>query len=108
MKKLSLLFIFFLIFIYLYSCKTTSMPQPVYTYGYINTRGTLVIPYQYKRASAFSEGLAFVTGTDSTGYIDTTGELAIPLENGVGGSFSQGLAPVAQFIEWEGNTQIFL
>jgi hypothetical protein len=71
------------------------------SYGYINRKGKVVIPVQYKQAGNFSGGLAWV-GTDANGdgkvdlygYIDKTGKQIIKPQFTEAGNFSLGLAPV--------------
>jgi WG containing repeat len=68
-------------------------------YGYIDKSGKLVIPFQYKNARNFSEGLAAVEGekdgnSKAFGYIDKTGKIAIAPQFLTAGKFSGGLAPV--------------
>ncbi|MEK4029694.1 WG repeat-containing protein [Pseudobacillus sp. FSL P4-0506] len=49
-------------------------------YGFINQKGQLMIPYLYKSAQNFSEGLAMVSKDGKHyGYIDTSGKVKIPL-----------------------------
>ncbi len=48
-------------------------------YGFINQKLKLVIPFTYRNACPFSEGLAAVQNDDGIwGYIDITGKLVIP------------------------------
>lgn len=67
-------------------------------YGYVNTRGKLVIPFQYTKASPFSEnGLAFVVGENGLGgYIDKTGKYVISPKFDTGTIFKFGLAAVSR------------
>lgn len=46
-------------------------------YGFINIKGELVIPCQFRDAKGFSEGLAAVLVGDKWGYIDRSGKMAI-------------------------------
>jgi KWG protein len=45
-------------------------------WGFIDTKGKVVIPFQYVKADSFSEGLAAVATADTNkyGYINTKGE----------------------------------
>jgi RNA polymerase sigma factor (sigma-70 family) len=70
-------------------------------WGYVDSRGKMVIRPQYRRAWEFSEGLAMVIpeadgedGRPKVGYIDRDGRTVIPpkFDNGCG--FSDGLACV--------------
>src|SRR5690625_3617224 len=72
-------------------------------YGYINARGELVIPFQYKKAYPFSEnGLAFVIGDDGLGgYIDKTGEFIIDPIYETGTMFNFGFAAVSKNGEYK-------
>lgn len=67
-------------------------------YGYINARGELVIPFQYKKAYPFSEnGLAFVVGDDGLGgYIDKSGQFVIEPMYETGSMFQFGFAAVSK------------
>lgn len=47
-------------------------------YGYINRKGSVVIPPQYEYAGSFAEGLANVRLSGKHGFIDTNGRIAIP------------------------------
>jgi hypothetical protein len=62
-------------------------------WGFIDTTGKLVVPFQYYEINAFAEGLAFVSGK-TKGYIDRTGKEIITCKYDHAGSFSDGLAPV--------------
>ena len=46
-------------------------------YGYINKKGEIVIPYQYKSANRFSEGLAAVRENGKWGVINKEGKMVI-------------------------------
>ncbi len=46
-------------------------------YGYVNTKGELVIGAQFEQAGSFSEGLAAVLSGDAWGFIDFAGKFAI-------------------------------
>lgn len=47
-------------------------------YGYINSKGDIIIPAQFYSAGNFSEGLAPVRLKGTYGYIDTKGDFVIP------------------------------
>lgn len=50
-------------------------------FGFINTNGELVIPYQYDDVfMGFNNGLSDVTVNDSCGYINKNGKITIPLK----------------------------
>jgi WG containing repeat len=46
-------------------------------YGFINTQGQMVVEPIYKKANAFSSGLALVTTDQGHAYIDTQGRIAL-------------------------------
>jgi len=71
-------------------------------YGYINRRGEVVIPFQFARAVAFSEGLAAVAPTDpsSWGFVDKDGKLVIEPSFTGFFSFANGVAPVRKDGKW--------
>jgi len=61
--------------------------------GFIDNTGKVVIPFKYREAAPFSEGLAAVTfENDQTGYIDRVGTVVIEPRFIWGASFSEGLA----------------
>ena len=71
--------------------------------GFIDTRGTVIIPHKYTTAQPFSEGLAFVEGPwerrqRERGYIDRRGSLVIRAPDDVSQAlpFTEGLALVAE------------
>ena len=70
-------------------------------WGFVNTKGTFVIPARYYLVEQFSEGLASVMfSEDRCGFINHSGE---PLASAVwssAGHFSEGLAPVSQGGRW--------
>ena len=73
-------------------------------WGFINTRGELIAPFQYRQTYYFSDGMAAVTdevesesflADEKYGFIDTTGQLVIPMEFDIHGiGFHEGLCPV--------------
>ncbi len=74
-------------------------------HGFIDLLGTLVIPFEFGAARAFSEGLASATPTNGdarqtiassalSGYIDTSGAMVIEPRWQLGDPFSEGLAAV--------------
>ena len=70
-----------------------------YTYGYIDTTGTLVIPCEWERAEDFHEGFAAVQKTNKHGdakwgFIDTSGKLIAECQWDEVYPFSEGLACV--------------
>ena len=70
-------------------------------WGYINTKGDLVIPCEYDGyPREFSEGLAPVDKNGKWGFINTKGEIVIPFEYDSADSFSEGLAAVKKNDKW--------
>jgi hypothetical protein len=68
-------------------------------YGFINTKGELVIPLKYDNAWDFSEWqrtgfLSCVRLGNKSGFIDTSGKEVIPLQYDMVGLFREGLAKV--------------
>ena len=68
--------------------------------GVIDTKGTVVVPFQYDWIGKFSEGLAPVRKGEKWGYIDKSGKFSIPLTSTYTrvGIFSEGLAPVYSYV----------
>jgi len=63
-------------------------------YGFVNTKGELVINCDYVDVESFSDGLALVIVNGKAGFIDTTGKMVIqPLYENAN-SFREGLASV--------------
>jgi len=64
--------------------------------GFIDTAGTLVIPYRYYYADHFSEGLVVVSTkrNGKQGYVDKHGVPVIPEKFEIAEAFSNGLASV--------------
>ena len=82
-------------------------------YGYVDENGKIVIPYQWKYANKFREGLASVSNDQNYwGYINKEGQVVIPCKWKSAGSFYDGLAPVTNnqslygFINKEGQIVI--
>lgn len=65
-------------------------------YGFINTKGDMVIPLKYYDALSFSEGVAKVSDGQKHGFIDKNDKLIIPLQFEEASSFKSGLASVYQ------------
>ena len=69
-------------------------------YGFVDSEGKLVIPYQYDFALDFSDGMALVCDENGwIGYINTKGELVIPYQydnpsERNGNDFHEGLCAV--------------
>lgn len=70
-------------------------------YGFINTKGELVIPYTDDEANDFSEGFSATNSKKGFGYIDKKGNLSINCSELCGddypwlNSFSEGLALIS-------------
>lgn len=65
-----------------------------YKYGFINSKGDILVEPVYDDASEFSEGLACVAIGDMYGYIDQKGEIAIEPKFENAWSFHQGRAKI--------------
>ena len=63
-------------------------------YGYIDSKGKIVVQPQFDEADEFSEGLAPIRIGDKWGYIDPTSRIVIPPQYARAGEFSEGLAAV--------------
>lgn len=68
-------------------------------FGYYDTSGILLIPFEYDQADEFSEGLAYVEKNGKYGYIDRSGKEVIPItrdidpdHRGYNMHFSNGLS----------------
>lgn len=80
-------------------------------FGYINTKGKLIVPVQYLDVLPFSDSLAYIMNFDERGYINTTGKIVIPMKKGYAGyGFAEGLSAVScsdralfGFIDKKGN-----
>jgi len=68
-------------------------------YGFVNTSGKTVIPFNYDSAESFSEGLAVVS-KGKYGFIDKTGKTVVSLNYDYANSFSEGLATVKKNDKW--------
>ena len=71
-------------------------------WGFIDTKGKVVIPFQYVKADSFSEGLAAVATADTNkyGYINTKGEMVIPPKYEEAFYFNEGVAAVQILDKW--------
>ena len=71
-------------------------------WGFIDTKGKVVLPFQYDKADSFSEGLAAVVtaDTDKYGYINTKGEMVIPPKYEKAFYFNEGVAAVQILDKW--------
>ena len=63
-------------------------------YGYVNAKGKIVIPFQYKEAFPFSEGLALVKTDSGYGFINAKGKFIINPIYSDATHFSDGVAIV--------------
>ena len=61
-------------------------------YGYVDDKGTVVIPPTFLRAEAFSEGVAFVSDKSGFRFIDKTGSTAFTPAASLVFPYSDGLA----------------
>ncbi|MDE4456079.1 WG repeat-containing protein [Psychrobacter sp. DAB_AL62B] len=65
-------------------------------YGFIGTKGKVVIEPQYEWASSFSDGLAIVSAEGLYGAIDKQGKTVIPFEYQALADFQEGFATAAR------------
>ncbi len=56
-------------------------------WGFVNTKGEIVIPFEYEEVTSFSEGKAAVLMDGYWGYVDTAGEFAVLPEFEQAGAF---------------------
>lgn len=76
-----------------------------YKYGFVNTKGEIIIPFIYDAARRFYEGLAAVQKGSKWGVINTLGEVVVPWAYSYVENFSEGLACVQQFDRDTGDTK---
>lgn len=69
-------------------------------YGYLDSKGNVVIPFRYKSADNFREGLAKVGNGKHYGFIDKDGNTVIPLIYDEAYCFHDGYAAVRQNGKW--------
>ncbi len=69
-------------------------------WGFINTTGEDVIPFEYEDALSYSDGLAAIKKDDMWGYISPYGEMAIKPTFEDAKSFGRGSAPVFVDSSW--------
>lgn len=69
-------------------------------YGYIDKKGTEVIPCIYDSSKKFTEGLAAVSINERWGYVNTLGQIVIPLKFGSAEPFKWGFACVQRNNKW--------
>lgn len=62
--------------------------------GFLDSKGTIIIEYQFDVPSNFSDGLAPMKSNGKWGYIDRTGKYVIKPKYDRAGSFGEGLAGV--------------
>src|SRR5690606_38660524 len=65
-------------------------------YGFIDTKGKVVIEPKYDWASSFSDGLAIVSAEGLYGAIDKKGKTVIPFEYQALADFQEGFATAAR------------
>ncbi len=70
-------------------------------WGFIDTTGTVRIPFQFDDAQSFGQHLAAVRQGDLWGYVSVTGEMAIPPQFLEAKGFSGGSAPVQTTDGWQ-------
>ncbi len=65
------------------------------SWGYINLKGTVLVPSTYRSAAEFSDGLGRLQFPDGKwGFLDPNGKIAIPPEFDNEGDFHEGVARV--------------
>jgi hypothetical protein len=74
--------------------------------GYIDIKGNIVIPFQFKYVSDFSEGLASICSENGLwGFIDQTGKYVIEPKFEWAGDFNEGIAAVYRSNPYWGNVE---
>lgn len=63
-------------------------------YGFVNSKGKIVVKAVYDEADNFSDGMAFVRKGSKCGFVNAKGEIAIPLKYKGAEDFSDGLTSV--------------
>jgi hypothetical protein len=63
-------------------------------YGFLNTRGEIIIPAKFDFAQYFTEGLCAVRQNNKWGYIDKQGKIVIPFQFDYALPFRKGYAKV--------------
>ena len=61
-------------------------------YGFIDTKGNVVIEPKYRSADPFREGLAHVQAISGEGFINHQGEEVVPPQYGFVSDFQNGTA----------------
>lgn len=78
-------------------------------WGYIDSKGKVVVPFEYESAWNFSEGLALVQKGGKWGFINEQGRVAIPFQHDYCLPFYDGWARADDsFIDKEGKQTLFL
>ncbi len=72
-------------------------------WGFINTKGEMVIAPIYDKAEPFSSGMAAVRVGKKWGYIDKSGKMVIEPQFGSANEFNGDCAKVEAFIDKQGN-----
>ncbi len=65
-------------------------------YGYVNSKGEIVIKPQFEFAYDFSENLAMIRDNEKLAYIDRSGNIVLQTDYVAGESFQEGLAVVVK------------
>lgn len=70
-------------------------------WGFIDTKGKVIIPLIYDIAYSFKDGLAYVRAKGGGyGFIDKKGKIIIPLEYSMAENFSEGLVALYKNGKW--------
>ncbi|OJJ20268.1 hypothetical protein BKI52_17530 [marine bacterium AO1-C] len=75
-------------------------------YGYLNSKGEIVVPLQFENAGDFKEGYAWVKQKGKYGFINIDGKMVITPQFDGAGFFFKGLAQV--LIKTKRGTKVFL
>ena len=80
-------------------------------FGYTSSDGTLVIPYQFKEAHSFSNGVAKVRKGDKYGMIDEKGKTVIPFQYSLIFPYNKNIYKIAKgdkfgFMDYSGKILI--
>jgi hypothetical protein len=69
-------------------------------YGYLDEKGTEIIPAVYDFATGFSDGLAAVQLNGKWGYINKSGQVTVPIIYEMAWTFNSGLGAVKKNGKW--------
>ena len=80
-------------------------------WGFTDSDGNVLIPFEYDEVSVFKDGLAAVEKDDKIGFIDKYGNVVVPISYDYASDFNNGLAKVSVdgkygIINTEGNAVV--